>query len=233
MPNKKKKRSRGKLLPLAGLFTGPHSDEGYDSDNEREENYVWAAERDRQKALSHEATAHGQRKAQTAVLLGEENDFRTNLTATEKADRAHLEDKISDALIEHEWIEFTTARREAEIQQQRAKKVPFIQLGTQQMLHRADIADKETENRVSFFNGFAASMNRAKEAEKDRIAKEKLASDRKKAAGRARVFEEHARKSKANKPDQFQVIDTPTAEGAAESKAPQAGGWLSGWFSKS
>lgn len=236
MPNKKKKFPKGKPLPLAAFFTGSHSDEGYDSDNEREENQAWAAERERQKAASHKAEALGQRKAQNAVLLGEENDFRNHLITTEKATRAHLQEKISEALIEREWIEFKIARREAEEQEKQAKKAPFIQLSTQQMLHRANIADKETESRISLFNSAATSMKKAQEAEKARLTKEKLEADRKKAAERAKAFEEQKnKKAKTDKTSLFQLVDDPTASAAAEPKAPdttQTGGWLSGWFSK-
>lgn len=233
---KKKKFPRGKSLPLAALFARSNSDEGYASDDELEENRTWAAERDRQKAASREATALAQKRAQTAVLLGEENDYRTNLTAIEKATRTRLENGLSETRIEREWIEFSIARREAEEQQQHAKKAPFIQHGAQQMLHRADIADNETKNRLSFFDSFAVSMNKAKEAEKTRMAKEKLEADRKKAAERAKTFEERARKAAgADKTGLFQMVNTP-ATSAAESKVPettQTGGWLSGWFSKS
>ena len=231
---KKKKFPRVKPLPLAALFTRSNSDEGYATDNELEEDRYWTAERDRQKTASKEAVALGQKRAQTAVLLGEENDYRTNLTATEKTSRAQLENNLSETRIEREWIEFTTARREELKQQGEAKKAPFIQLSTQQMLHRADIADKETEKRISFLNSFAASMNQAKGAEKARMAKEKLEADRKKAAERAKAFEERTRQVGAKKSSLFQLVEAPTAS-TTESKAPdttQTGSWLSGWFSK-
>ncbi|GEM_PF-6525012 len=229
MPNKKK-FPKGKLLPSAALFIRSNADKDDDSDIEREECRAWVAERDRQKAASREAEALlARRRTQTAVLLGEENDFRTNLTATEKTVRAHLEDALSEVRIEREWIEFTIARREEREQEERAKKAAITPLATQQMLHRADIADKETENRASFFNSFAESMNRAKETEKARLAEEKLEASRKKAAERAKAF--RAQERTTEHASLFQLVDAP-AESTAESKAPEKGGIFSKWFSR-
>jgi hypothetical protein len=231
---KKRKFSKGKPVALAdffGMHHNPAVETGYSSDDEHEESRAWAAERDRQKIASREAAALGQRKAQVAVLLGEENDHRANLTSNQKNTRTRLEEAISEQRVDREWIEFQIALREEREQQALAKKVPFTQVATQQMFHRANIADKETEGRISFFNSFAASANKAKDAEKARGAKEKLEADRKKAAERAKAFEERARKANTEKPNLFQLVNAPAEPTAPETK--QAGGWLSGWFSKS
>lgn len=221
---KRKKHPKGKSVTVAladffGMHHGPAIDAGYSSDDEQEENHAWAAERDRQKGASREAVAHGQRRVQTAVLLGEENDYRTNLTANEKVVRSHLEEALSEELIEHEWIEYSIALREEREHAERAKKAPFIQFGTQEMLNRANIADNETKERISFFSGFAAPMNKAK-------AEEKLAADRKKAAERAKAFEEQTRK----KSSLFELVNAPKEQTTPETK--QAGGWLSAWLPK-
>lgn len=217
-------KKKGKTV-LSTDFFGMHfqpapNDAGYSSDDEREENRAWAAERDRQKTASKEAAARNQQREQAVALL-EESDRRTSLTAIEKATRARLEDAIAETLIEREWVEWVTARRKEEHKQ-------IAQFSTQQMLHRANIADKETENRCSFFNSFAASMSSAQEkarAEKDA----KLKADREKAAERARMYEERMRKASVEKkPGLFELVDdVPTAE----PKAPEAGGWF-GWLKR-
>lgn len=232
---KRKKPQRGKSIVAFTDFFGMHHgtavDTNHSSDDDLENALTWVTERERQKTISREAATLGQQKAQIAVLLGEENDHRTNLTASEKNTRMRLEDAVSEQRIEREWIEFQLTRREEREQQENVKKMPFNQLATQQMLHRANIADKETESRVSFFSGFAASANKAKEAEKARIAKEKLEVGRKKAAERAKAFEDKARKANAEKPSLFQLVDAPAEPTPSETKQPSS--WFSGWFSKS
>lgn len=227
MPHKKK-FPKGKPIPFSIFFGKAEPDEfGYTSDDEREENRAWMTERERQKTASHAAL----NKTQTAVLLGEENDFRTTVLNNENAVRRRLEETISEELIDQEFTELLTARREEQKRQDFAKQTVMTKFAVPEMLNRSVIAEKETEQHISFFNRFSASLKNTKEAEKTRLEKEKLEADRKKAAERAKAYEERNRKANTEKPSLFQKPAAPAAsETAADAGSKKAGGWFS-WLS--
>lgn len=238
MPKKKKKFPKGTAIPFADFFGMHHEpaiNTGYSSDDEKEEARNWQSERERQKAASAVAAKHAEAtKQQLAVLLGEERDHRVTTSNHEGMTRTHLEDTINEQVIDQEWFEYRVSRQEEAKRQEIQKKVAWTQFGTQQMLHRANIADKETEQRISLFNKFMYGTAEVKDS-KTKHASDKLESDRKKAAERAKAYETRMReshtKSAAPRPGLFRpepaplAATAPLANTTAAKEPEKKGGW--------
>lgn len=238
MPHKKKKFPKGTKINAADFF-GMHHEPAVESDsssdNEREEARHWQSERERQKAASAAAEKLTQKtKQQHAVIFGEEHDVRAYILNSAAIDRSNLEETFYDKKIQQEWKEYQTALQQEEKRREIEKKAALSQFGTQQMLHRADIAEKETKERISFFNSFIRGKADITES-KTKHTPNQLESDRKKAAERAKAYEARMRQShaesSAKKPGLFNPEPAPLAATAPVAKTSPAketekkGGW--------
>jgi hypothetical protein len=235
MPQKKKKFPRGTKINAADFF-GMHYEPAVEidsaSESEKEDVRNWLSERERQKTAAAVAVKHAEAtKQQIAVSLHEEHNHRTIILGCENNERNDLEETICDQKIRQEWIEYQAALQQEAACREIEKKVASSQLATQQMLHRADIAEKETKERISFLNNFMRRKTDVTESKIKHTSKQ-LESDRKKAAERAKAYEIRMRQSTTQRIGLFKPEPAPLGttapavnQAAPAKEAEKKGGW--------